>query len=271
MKPLVTCFALVASAHADPEFPKMPFVPAQPPAKAAESFLLPDGYRMIPVLTEPDVKEPVVTVFDGNGRMFVAEMRTYMQDIDGQNQHEPTSRISMHEDADGDGKYEKHTVFADNLVLPRMILTLGKGQIVVNETNTLDLYLYTDSNGDGVSDKKELWWKGGDRGGNLEHQPSGLVWALDNAIYTTYNTFRLRWTTDGIKKEETKPNNGQWGLGQDNDGSLYFINAGGEQGPAVFRRRWSMACSIRRISLRSASRNSSLPLGHAISKGGKAV
>jgi len=204
-------------------------------ADEAGSFQLPAGYRMELVLSEPEIKEPVVTVFDGDGRMFVAEMRTYMQDIDGNGQRVPTSRISMHVDTNGDGTFDKHTVFVDNLMLPRMILPLGKGQIVVNETDTLDLYLYTDTNNDGVSDKKELWWKGGPRGGNLEHQPSGLVWALDNAIYTTYNSFRLRWTPDGIVKEETKPNDGQWGLGQDNHGSLYYVNAGGEKGPVSFQ------------------------------------
>ena len=37
--------------------------------------------------SDPVIKEPVVAVFDGNGRMFVAEMRSYMQDIDGKNEH----------------------------------------------------------------------------------------------------------------------------------------------------------------------------------------
>ena len=37
------------------------------------------------------------------------------------------------------------------------------------------------------------WYVGGPRGGNMEHQPSGLVWGLDNWIYTTYNSYRLRW------------------------------------------------------------------------------
>jgi hypothetical protein len=41
------------------------------------------------VLSEPEIAEPVVAAFDGNGRMFVAEMRTYMQDADGTNQMDP--------------------------------------------------------------------------------------------------------------------------------------------------------------------------------------
>jgi hypothetical protein len=35
------------------------------------------------VLGEPEIKEPIACAFDGNGRMFVVEMRSYMQDIDG--------------------------------------------------------------------------------------------------------------------------------------------------------------------------------------------
>lgn len=58
---------------------------------------------------------------------------------------------------------------------------------------------------------------------------------MDNAIYTTYNSFRLRWTPDGVIKEETAPNDGQWGPGRDNRGSLYYINAGGENGPVSFQ------------------------------------
>ncbi len=160
----------------------MPPVKGQSAADELKSFQLPAGYRLQLVLSEPEIKEPVVTVFDGDGRMFVAEMRTYMQDIDGNGQRQPESRISLHVDTNGDGTFDKHTVFADHLMLQRMILPLGKGQIVVNETDSLDLYLYTDTDGDGVSDKKELWWRGGPRGGNLEHQPSGLVWASANGI-----------------------------------------------------------------------------------------
>ena len=42
-------------------------------------------------------------------------------------------------------------------------------------------------------------------------------------------------TPTGIVKEATGPNNGQWGLTQDNFGKLYFMNAGGERGPQSFQ------------------------------------
>ena len=232
---LLSLTVIAAAPAADEKFPPMPPVKALPPAEAVKSFQLPVGYEMQLVVGEPVIKEPVVTVFDGNGRMFVAEMRTYMRDIDGRDENLRTSRISMHVSTKGDGNFDKHTVFADGLLLPRMILPLGKGQILINETHTQDILLLTDTDDDGVADRKELWFEGGSRSGNMEHQPSGLIWALDNSLYMTMTNYRLRWTPEGVKKEETKSNGGQWGVNQDDNGNLYFVNASGERGPTTFQ------------------------------------
>ena len=59
------------------EFAPMPPVMAKSVQEEAKSFQLPPGYRLEPVLTEPEIKEPGVIAFDGDGRMFVAELRTY--------------------------------------------------------------------------------------------------------------------------------------------------------------------------------------------------
>ena len=227
--------ALGIAATAADDFPPMPPVKAKTPAETIASIQLPPGYHLELVMSEPEIKEPVIANFDGDGRMFVAEMRSYMQEIDGKNELEPVSRVSLHWSSKGDGVYDKHTVFADKLKLPRMILPLDKGQLVIGETDTNDLFLYTDTNGDGVSDKKEPFFAGGPRGGNLEHQPNGLVWAIDNGLYSTYNNYRLRWTPKGVVKEPAAANNGQWGLCQDDHGKVYFVNAGGEQGPVSFQ------------------------------------
>jgi mono/diheme cytochrome c family protein len=197
---------------------------------------LPQGYRLEPVLAEPHIAEPVMIAFDGNGRMYVAEMRTYMQDAEGTGEMQPVSRVSRHEDTDGDGVYDRHTIFADKLLLPRIMLTLDD-RIIIGETNTDDLYIYRDSNGDGVSDEKTLWFQGGKRGGNMEHQPNGLVWALDNGIYSTYYNYRLSFGPNGeAKKEEIPVNGGQWGLTQDDWGKVWFVNAGNETGPVHFQQ-----------------------------------
>ena len=206
------------------------------PEDSIATMQLPKGYRLEPVLTEPQIAEPVMVAFDGNGRMYVAEMRTYMMDADGTGEQEPVSRVSRHEDTDGDGVYDRHTVFADKLLLPRILLTLDD-RIIIGETNTDDLYIYRDSDGDGVADEKTLWFKGGPRGGNMEHQPNGLVWAMDNGIYSTYYDYRLRFGADGKAIKEPIPvNGGQWGLTQDDWGKVWFVNAGNETGPVHFQQ-----------------------------------
>jgi glucose/arabinose dehydrogenase/mono/diheme cytochrome c family protein len=213
-----------------------PAIKALSPEASIATMQLPSGYKLEPVLTEPHIAEPVMIAFDGNGRMYVAEMRTYMQDADATGEQEPISRVSRHEDTDGDGLYDRHTVFADKLLLPRILLPLDD-RIIIGETNTDDLYIYRDTNGDGVADEKTLWFKGGPRGGNMEHQPNGLVWAMDNGIYSTYYDYRLRFGRDGKAiKEEIPVNGGQWGLTQDDWGKVWFVNAGNETGPVHFQQ-----------------------------------
>jgi mono/diheme cytochrome c family protein/glucose/arabinose dehydrogenase len=206
------------------------------PEEQQKRFLLPEGYRVEPVLADPEIEQPVGVSFDGNGRMYVLEMRSYMEDAAGSNSRAPVSRITRHEDADGDGRYEKHTVFADKLVLPRIAYPLRDGELLVLETDNRDLYRYTDTNGDGVSDKKELFYSGFGRVTNMEWQPGGMTWALDNWLYTTYNPFRLRIAPSGdVLREETENNGGQWWTAQDNYGKVWFVDGGGETGPVNFQ------------------------------------
>jgi mono/diheme cytochrome c family protein len=216
--------------------PKAP-ITAKTAEEEAKTFVLPPGYRMELVLSDPDVDTPSVIEFDGNGRMYVCEFVTYMPDVEGTGQREPRSRISRWEDTNGDGKYDKHTVFADKLVLPRMVLPLDTDTILTNETASDDVIKLTDTNGDGVADKREILYSGVGigRDGNLEHEQSGFVWGLDNWIYSTYNSFRFRWTPRGIIREPTGSNGGQWGLTQDDDGKMWFVCAGCERGPLNFQ------------------------------------
>ena len=221
----------------DVEFSPKPPVLAKTPAEEAKTFLLPPGYRMELVASDPDIISPAVIEFDGNGRMYVAEFVTYMPDADGNRQHDPISRISRWESTRGDGVYDKHTIFADKLILPRMVLPLDNHSILTNETDSDDVIKLTDTNGDGVADKKEIFYTGVGLGrdGNLEHEQSGFIWGLDNWIYSTYNAFRFRWTPTGVLREPTGPNGGQWGLSMDDDGKPWFIDAGGERGPMNFQ------------------------------------
>jgi hypothetical protein len=228
--PTPTAAAAAASPGAAPLYPTAMLSPAD----EARTFHLPPGYHMELVLSDPIIREPVVAKFDGNGRMFVAEMRTYMQDIDGHNELTTNSVVSLHWSSKGDGVLDKHTVFIDHLLLPRMILPVRDG-LLVNETDSNDIWLYRDTDGDGVADQKVLFYAGGRRGGNLEHQQSGLTWALDNWMYMSVNSYRLRWQGTNVIRESTAPNGGQWGICQDDHGKIWYVNAGGEVGPLNFQ------------------------------------
>lgn len=233
----VLATAAVTVADDATDFPPKPPVKALSPAEEAKTFQLPKGYHLELVLSEPDVVEPVCMAFDGNGRLYVAEMRSYMKDIDGTDEIVPTGRVSVHWSSKNNGVYDQHRIFADKLTLPRLLLPLADG-VLIGETNTNDIYLYRDTNGDGVSDEKKLVYQGGERGGNLEHQPSGLTWAIDNWVYSAVNNYRLRWKDGQFTKQDIPGNGGQWGGTQDDDGKFWVVNAGGEKGPLNFQQHF---------------------------------
>jgi hypothetical protein len=189
-------------------------------------------------LSDPYIQEPTQIAFDGNGRLFVLEMRSYMQDPADASVRLPISRISMHEDLNHDGVFDsrdRHTVFVDGLVSPRYVMPLGMNRVVVLEFDSNDAYVYTDTNNDGVADKKELFAAGvGQIGGNVEHQNSGLTWALDNWMYATSRSHRLRWTPKGVIQEESGNPTGQWGITMDNYGKI-FSQEGASGLPGYFQ------------------------------------
>ena len=204
------------------------------PAEQATHFILQPGYHLEPVLTDPVIAEPTAISFDGNGRMFVLEDRGYMQDADAGGERDPVGRISVHEDVNGDGVYEKHSVFVDKLVFPRFAMPFGANSVLTMETDADEVWKFTDTNGDGTADKKELFATGFGRSGNVEHQQSFLFWAMDNWLYSTVNAFRARWTPAGVVREPTGSNGAQWGVTQDNEGKVWF--QGGASGlPAYFQ------------------------------------
>lgn len=206
------------------------------PEQSMQKIQLPPGYHLELVASEPIIQEPVAIVWDGNGNMYVAEMRSYMQDIVGTGERLPTCRITKLEDVDGDGKMDKHTVYLDSLVLPRMMLAIDD-RLIVNETYTYNLYSYRDKNGDGKADEKTLVYHNDTPDdANLEHQKTGLVWNIDNWIYVTSNPVRYRFT-NGMMQVDTLSGSpgGQWGLAHDNYGRLFFSTAGGEKAAQNFQ------------------------------------
>ncbi len=213
--------------------PKAPVLPL-PVEEEQKKFLLPEGYKLEAVLTEPAIQQPAAITFDGNGRMYVLELRSYMLTADSKGTLEPVSGISRWEDKDNDGVYESGGMFVDSLIFPRFVLPVGPNSILTMESNADVVYKFIDTDGDGKADKKEFFTDNFGRPGNVEHQQAFLYWGMDNWLYSTVNPFRVRETANGVIRESTGSNHAQWGITHDDDGKLWF--QGGSNGvPSYFQ------------------------------------
>jgi mono/diheme cytochrome c family protein/glucose/arabinose dehydrogenase len=197
------------------------------PQESISRIQLPPGYKIELVASEPMVQEPVALCWDGNSRMYVAEMNTYMIDGNGTGEFEPVSRVKRLEDTDGDGKMDKSIVFIDSLLLPRSLLMVGD-ELLVGITNNQSIWAYKDTDGDGKADQKRIVFKNDVLDvRNLEHQNGGWVWNLDNWIYPTRDNLRYRYVGGQLIADTMMDNMiGQWGMTNDNYGRLFYSEAG---------------------------------------------
>src|SRR5882724_10106804 len=134
-----------AEAPAKPPLPK-PKLESQPlsPEDSLKKIHVPDGYEIELVAAEPLVLDPVAFDWDERGRLWVVEMADYPLGMDGNGK--PGGRVRVLEDTDGDGHYDKSTLFADGLNFPNGILTWRDGAIITSAPNVLFLQ---DTDGDG--------------------------------------------------------------------------------------------------------------------------
>lgn len=83
-----------------------------PAEEVARSMQLPEGFRASVFAVEPDVVQPIAITLDDRGRLWVVECFSYPN---WQKEQGPgKDRVSIFEDQDGDGRFDKKTVFLDN-------------------------------------------------------------------------------------------------------------------------------------------------------------
>ncbi|HLY10988.1 MAG TPA: PVC-type heme-binding CxxCH protein [Planctomycetota bacterium] len=84
-----------------------------PPEEAAKVMTVPDGFHVTLCAGEPDVVQPIAMALDERGRLWVAINESYP--IWRPPQEGGQCRIMIYEDTKGDGKFDKKTLFIDNL------------------------------------------------------------------------------------------------------------------------------------------------------------
>ncbi len=200
------------------KFKLPPPVPLKPD-EALKAFTIEKGYRIELVAAEPLVEAPIAMSWDDQGRLYVVEMRGYMQDVAGAKDMEPLGRIKLLTDTDGDGRMDKASVFLDGLILPRAVMAVNGGALVGAPPQLL---FCKDTNGDGVADVKEVIAEDfGSRTGQPEHMVNSPVWAMDNSVWFTGWSTRLR-LRGGTWIRDAGLGRGQYGLCQDDTGRLFF-------------------------------------------------
>ncbi|MCA9012695.1 MAG: hypothetical protein KDB01_23245, partial [Planctomycetaceae bacterium] len=121
------------------------------PADELQTFVVPDGFRMELVASEPEIAKPMNLAFDVRGRLWVSSSLEYpfaaAVDVT------PRDTIRVLEDKDGDGKSDQVTVFADQLNIPIGLLPYGDGVICFSIPN---IWFLHDTDGDGKCDAREV-------------------------------------------------------------------------------------------------------------------
>jgi putative membrane-bound dehydrogenase-like protein len=158
---------------------ELPRVAPHEPADALSTFQVLEGFKIEQAAAEPLVASPVAMEFDGDSRLYVVEMRDYSeQDKDR------LGRVRLLEDTNGDGRFDKSTIFAEDLSWPTAI-TCYDGGVFVGAAP--DIYYLKDTDGDNKADVRRTVYTGFSRG-NVQGMLNSFRWGLDNRIHGTAST-----------------------------------------------------------------------------------
>lgn len=173
---VLACKVFGADLHVDEK--DLPRVPATEPDKATSTFQLREGFRLELVASEPLIVDPVAMSFDENGRLFVVEMRDYSE-----RRIERLGRVKMLEDTNGDGRFDKATIYAMDLPWPTTVICYDGGVFVGASP---DIFYFKDTNGDGVADVRKVVFTGFGNGTqrlNVQQLFNSFTWGMDNRIH----------------------------------------------------------------------------------------
>jgi putative membrane-bound dehydrogenase-like protein len=120
------------------------------------TFTLPEGFTVERAAGPPVVNRPVAIDFDERGRLYATEMDGAIEKPDVQAQKK-AHRVLRLQDIDGDGKFDKSTVFADQLPFPEGMMW-RQGSVYVAAPP--QIWKLTDTDDDGVADRREIWFDG---------------------------------------------------------------------------------------------------------------
>lgn len=201
---------------------------------------VPKGLRVEVAASEPLLADPTDMAFDAKGRMFVCELhgynlegyydilelnksgvldtKVYRVDANPEAQaraaKDQYGTVKMLEDTDGDGRFDKATVWADRLPPCYGVAAALDGVIVVCPPDVIYL---GDKDGDGKAEIHKKFFETGS--GPMWNRPSAPRWNIDNWFY---HGGGARFRSDG-SREEPATGTGQFGQTMTDWGDRFFI------------------------------------------------
>jgi len=157
------------------ELLKQPGPPPRTPQESLKALHVKKGFKAELVANEPLVQDPVWIDWDAKGRMWVVEMGDYpFHEYNGKTY---SGRVKILEDTDGDGVYDKVTLFLDGLTYPTGLAPWKDGVFVVSVPEVFFVEEH-----DGKPGKRTPILTGFNLG-NPQHLVNGFCWGLDGWFY----------------------------------------------------------------------------------------
>ena len=211
--------------------------------QAIPSFDSGEGIEVSLWAENPLLHKPIHMNWDPQGRLWVASSEVYPQIKPGQ---PAVDSVVVLEDTDGDGKADRHTVFADGLLIPTGVVPDGKGGCYVAASHQL-LHL-EDTDGDGKADRRTVTLSSFGTE-DTHHNLHTLRWGYDGHLYmnqsiyththieTAHGVRRLNsggiwrfnpdsWTLSVFTRGGCNP----WGHHWDQYGNSFFTDGAGGKG-----------------------------------------
>ena len=178
------------------------------PQEACDKATLPPGFKMKLFAGEPDIQQPIAFALDHRGRVWVAEGFTYprrhgnppkVERAAGEDPTKPTAeqlkdifggndRILVFEDTDGDGNFDKRTIFLEKLNLVSG-LEVGFGGVWIGAAPYLMFVPVADGDAPKPAGDPQIFLDGWNYTADTHETLNTFTWGPDGWLYGCHGVF----------------------------------------------------------------------------------